>query len=178
MLQAKALVRPRALGMLGACWGVLGLFATLVEAIVRLTPLALEPLESGMSPGALTCYVGFSAVNAYTEGYRGFQRAFSPRVAVRVTLLAREPTLLRVVLAPLFLMALVDATRRRLFAGWMLVGGIVALVLVVRGLPQPWRGVIDAGVVVGLVWGTIATAWFVLRAILGHELRVDPETGR
>ena len=70
-----------------ACaWGLLGLFASLVEAIVRLVPHALEPFREGLSTGAALAYAGFVLFNAYAEGYRGFQRGFSPRVSVRARL--------------------------------------------------------------------------------------------
>jgi hypothetical protein len=167
---------PRfSLSLLGLLWGLAGLFGSLVEAIVRLLPLAVEPLRDGMSPTAWLAYVGFVLFNTYAEGFRGFQRAFSPRVAVRAVLLFRAPTPLRLWLAPLFLMGLVDATRRRLFANWLLVAIITVLILVLRRTPQPWRGVVDAGVVTGLVWGTLATAWFLLAAARGRAPAADPE---
>lgn len=156
-------------------WGVIGLFATLIEAILRLAPLALYPLQTGMSPLAWTAYVSFVAFNGYAEGYRGFQRAFSPRVAVRAVLLVRELNWQRALLAPLFLMGLVDATRRRLIANWILVFGIVCLVMLIRLAPQPWRGVVDAGVVVGLAWGTLSTLYFLVRAASGRVPEADPE---
>jgi hypothetical protein len=163
------------LSLLGLVWGLVGLFGSLVEAVVRLLPLALEPLREGMTPGPWAAYVGFVLFNTYAEGYRGFQRAFSPRVAVRAVLLFRAPTPLRLWLAPLFLMGLVDATRRRLIANWLLVGIITVLILVLRRTPQPWRGIVDAGVVTGLVWGTLATAWFLLAAARGRAPEADPE---
>jgi hypothetical protein len=159
-----------------ACaWGVLGLLASLIEAIVRLTPHALEPFEEGLSPGGALGYAGFVLLNAYAEGYRGFQRGFSPRVAARTRLLFEEPTLVSALLAPLFVMALVEARRRRLIINWLLVLGITALVLVLRRTPQPYRGIVDGGVVVGLVWGTLATCYFCLLAMRGPLPNVDPE---
>ncbi len=151
------------------------MFASLLEAIVRLAPIALEPVLSGMSTGHWLAYGGFAAFNAYAEGYRGFQCAFAPRVAARAVLLKREPTRKRVLLAPLFLMALVDASKRRLIANWCLVLGITFVVLLVRRTPQPWRGIIDGGVVVGLTWGTLASLWFLAAAALGRAPDVDPE---
>jgi hypothetical protein len=165
----------RALGYAACTWGVLGLLASLVEAIVRLTPHALEPLHQGMSPGASAGYVSFVLLNGYAEGYRGFQRAFAPRVAARARLLFHGPTLARTLLAPLFLMALVEASRRRLIANWVLVLVIVVLVLVLRRTPQPYRGIVDAGVVAGLVWGTLATLYFLVQALRGRAPAVDPE---
>jgi hypothetical protein len=164
-----------AVSALALGWGVIGLFVTLIEAMVRLLPLAIHPLKTGMSPLAWAAYLSFVAFNGYAEGYRGFQRAFSPRVAVRAALLVRELNWQRGLLAPLFLMGLVDATRRRLIANWTLVFGIICIVLLIRLAPQPWRGVVDAGVVVGLLWGTLSTLYFLMRAATGHLPEVDPE---
>jgi hypothetical protein len=161
---------------LALVWGVAGLFVTLIEAVLRLWPLAIYPLQTGMSPLAWLAYISFVVFNGYAEGYRGFQRAFSPRVAVRAALLVNDLNWQRALLAPLFLMGLIDATRRRLIANWILVFGIVCLVMLIRLAPQPWRGVVDAGVVVGLGWGTLSTLYFLLRAALGHLPAADPET--
>jgi hypothetical protein len=159
-----------------ACaWGLLGLFASLIEAIVRLIPHALEPIEQGLSTGAALGYVGFVVFNAYAEGYRGFQRGFSPRVAARARLLFDEPRVMRALLAPLFVMALVEARRRRLIINWLLVLVITALVLLLRRTPQPYRGIVDGGVVVGLVWGTLTTAYCCLEVLRGRLPPVDPE---
>ena len=81
----------------------------------------------------------------------------------------------RTLLAPLFLMALVEATRRRLIINWLLVVVITALVLALRRTPQPYRGIVDAGVVAGLVWGTLATLYFCLAALRGRPIAGDPE---
>jgi len=72
-------------------------------------------------------------------------------------------------------MGLLDATRRRLVASWLLVIGIVALILVVQRLPEPWRAVVDAGVVLGLSFGTASLAWHTVRALRGRGEPVDPE---
>jgi hypothetical protein len=52
---------------------------------------------------------------------------------------------------------------------------IVALVLLVRQLPQPWRGIVDAGVVVGLTWGALAITYFTVRALQGAAMPVPPD---
>jgi len=162
-------------GRMALGWGVVGLLSTLGEAIFRLTPLALEPVSLGMSAGQWSLYVGFVILNGYLEGYRGFQQRFAPRVAARALVLVRNPTLYRGLLAPLFLMALIDATRRRWITSWLLVGMIAVLVLGVRSLPQPWRGIVDAGVVVGLSWGTLSVAWELFAWWRGRVPSVDPE---
>jgi hypothetical protein len=162
-------------------WAVVGLLAVLVDAIVRLLPRALEPILSGsdgsLGPIGALAYVASIVSLAYSEGYRGFQLRFSPRVVVRALALARarKGKTWLVALAPVMVMGLVHATRRRLIGSWCLVLGIVGLVLLVRLLPQPWRGAIDAGVVVGLSWGTLATLVLTVRALRGDVPNIDPD---
>ena len=75
-------------------------------------------------------------------------------------------------LAPAFAMGWFYATRRRLLVSWILTVGIVTLVLIVHGMAQPWRGIVDAGVVVGLTWGMVSIVWIAAR---GGAKVVDPE---
>jgi hypothetical protein len=158
-------------GALIAAWGVIGIVALLIEAILRLTPLALEPLRGpGMTGTQAALYVAWCGFNAYAEGYRGFQRAFVPRVIARALYLGRRPRPLFVLLAPLFCMGLFHAPRRRLLASWGLLIGISLLVMLVRRLPQPWRGIIDAGVVVGLAYGGVALVLAFAAALLGRPV--------
>jgi FtsH-binding integral membrane protein len=112
---------------------------------------------------------------AYSEGLMGFQRGFSPRVAARARYLRTHPQLHFVVLAPLFCMGFFHATRRRRIMSFALTAGIVALVLAVRLLPQPWRGIVDAGVVVGLAWGLLSLIVFSARALGGADFAASPE---
>jgi hypothetical protein len=156
-------------------WSVGGVIALLAQAIVRLLPRALEPLGDG----SLTVVAGLAYLlailgMAYSEGYRGFQKGFSPRVAVRVLHLAQHPKPLLVVFAPLYAMGLIHASRRRLIGSWVLLLAIVGLILLVRMLAQPWRGAIDAGVVVGLTWGALATVLIFVRALRGSPPDIDP----
>jgi hypothetical protein len=71
-------------------------------------------------------------------------------------------------LAPLFCMGLVHATRRRLAISWGILVGLIALVIAVQRLDQPWRGIVDAGVVVGLSWGLVATLFYFAAALAGR----------
>ncbi len=151
-------------GKLGAAWGVAGVAALLGYAVFRLAPLSLEALASPWQ-----WYHGvFAAVwilfMAHAEGYRGFQKAFSPRVAARARYLARHPRADHLLLAPLFCMGFIHATSRRRIVATSITGGVITLVLLVRLLPQPWRGIVDAGVVLGLTWGLVALLVFSWRA--------------
>jgi hypothetical protein len=159
------------LAWLAAFWGVGGVLLMLGNAVYRLTPIALEPLWAGgllWWHGAL--YVGSVAFNGYAEGYKAFQKAFSPRVAARALHLARHPRPLHVVLAPAFCMGLFHATRKRMLTSWIILIAVVGVVIAVRLLAQPWRGIIDAGVVVGLSWGIVATLVYFGRGLAGHAL--------
>lgn len=111
----------------------------------------------------------------FTEGYRGFQQAFSPRFAARARWLREHGTPLTLWLAPLFCMGLFGTTRKRKIVAWALTIGIVILVLIIRLLTQPWRGIIDAGVVVGLSWGLASLLWFSAQALATARPVVDPE---
>lgn len=164
--------------MLIVLWGVVGALALLLNAIRRLAVLALEPLVDPrleLTGWHLALYVASVVLNGYAEGYRGFQRGFAPRTVARALHLARHPRALHVVLAPLYVMGLIHATRRRLIASWVLLVGIVGLVLLVRRLAQPWRGIIDAGVVVGLGWGVVVMVVQLVRGLAGRSMPVGPD---
>jgi hypothetical protein len=53
-------------------------------------------------------------------------------------------------------MSLVGAPRRTLARAWLGVALIVLAVLVVRSLPEPWRGIVDAAVAAALLVGLFA----------------------
>lgn len=150
-------------------WGVLGFAAVLVQAIVGLFPKAVQPIRDGsMSSFQIALYVAWVGFMIYSEGYKGFQKQLSPRMAVRSMYAARNPRPLLVILAPLFCMGLFHATRRRLITSWVILIGVIVLVIGVRQLDQPWRGIIDGGVVLGLAWGLTATLYYALRTWLGN----------
>jgi hypothetical protein len=151
-------------GGLLAFWAYLGVFALLGQAIYRLTPLALEPLGPPNRLGHLAwLYWGWVVANVYLEGYRGFHLRFVPRVARRVELLLTEPTLLRIALAPLYVMGYFDSPQADKRAAYGVTLAVVFAVVVVRTFEQPWRGIVDAGVVAGLGAGTLSLAWAAFR---------------
>jgi hypothetical protein len=170
---------PSILGQIGVAWSIVGLALLLCSPILRLLPIALEPVFGGhLVGGQWLAFILFVLFNIYAEGVRGFQKAFSPRVAARMLHLKKHPTLIHVLLAPAFCMGLLHATRRRLAVSWTLLVLIVVLVRWVGSLVQPWRGIIDAGVVAGLLYGVCATAVCVWRSLRGKASHVDPELPR
>jgi hypothetical protein len=154
-------------------WGVFGVIALLVQAMYRLTPLALEPLlERRLTPIQASIYVAWVVTNLYAEGYRGFHKRFSPRVIARALYLAGRPRFTHVLFAPAFCMSLFHATRRAVIAAWSVTTLIVIFILLAPRLPQPWRGILDGGVVVGLAAGTLSILYFFSRALRGEPADV------
>ena len=150
--------------IVGLVWGLGGVLALLLFAVWRLAPLAVElrsiPLDL-LHWAALVLSVAYMA---YAEGYQGFHLGFAPRVVVRARYLWRNPRPGMVLLAPLFCMGFIHATRRRKIATFGLTIMIVCFIAVARQLPQPWRGILDAGVVAGLSFGICSICYFLTLA--------------
>ena len=119
--------------------------------------------------------VGKIAYVTYTEGYRGVHTRFSPRTAARLRYLKDRPDLLRSLLAPLFAVGFFHATRRTQVTAYLLTTAIVLIVVVVQRLGQPWRGIIDAGVVIWLTWGVASLGLWIRRVFAGSGSHVSPE---
>jgi hypothetical protein len=167
---------PSLWGWVALAWGVLGFFMLLVNALYRLTPIAWEAVDGGLLVWwQWIVLAGWVLVMAYAEGYKGFQKRFSPRFAARAMYLAEAPSVGRALLAPFFCMGLFHAKRRVIFAAWGVTVGVIILVIAVRQLAQPWRGIVDAGVVVGLAWGLIACVGYVIQAVRRQPLPSGPE---
>lgn len=159
-----------------ALWGIFGFIAILSQAILRLSHLAWEPIAAGdLEPFHYGLYAASIAFNGYFEGFRAFQMQVAPRVMARASYLAKEGKPLHVALAPFFVMALFHASKKRLIINWIVYAGIVLLIVGVRQLAQPWRGIVDAGVVVGLTWGVVALLVHFFYLASGGELRSSPE---
>jgi threonine/homoserine efflux transporter RhtA len=107
----------------------------------------------------------------YSEGYRAFHKAFSPRVVSRAQYLAAHPRPLHVAFAPLYCMGLFHATKKRLIVSWSVTLGVVGIVLLVRELDQPWRGIVDGGVILGLSAGTLSILYYAI----GQDPPVPPD---
>ena len=97
---------------------------------------------------------------------------FSPLVVKRSLSLVigtRQGTVLNYLLAPLYSMGLIHATKKRMIVSWAVTTGVATIVVVVKKLNPIARCIVDAGVVVGLTWGSLS-----ILAILFESIR----TGR
>lgn len=156
-------------------WGIVGVTALLANAIYRLMPRTLELFDYELDALQLATLIVWVAFMGYSEGYRAFHQMFSPRVVARARALDASPRPLFAIAAPLFCMGLFHATRRRKIVAWSITLGVIGLVLLVRQLPQPWRGIIDAGVVVGLGFGVVSLVYYSVRAGRGMAMTISPD---
>jgi hypothetical protein len=163
------------MSIIGAIWGIGGIVLVLAVTGYRLASRAAQIFSYDLEWYHWAALVISVVLAAYAEGYRGFQKRFSPRTAARARYVRDRPTLLRVAAAPLFCFGYFQATRRRKTGAWSLTIGIVLLVGLVRLMPQPWRSIVDTGVVIGLAWGTISLILFSIQALTAPTFPVSPE---
>jgi hypothetical protein len=168
-------VKKKIMGILGAIWGLTGVLLLLGSAIYRLAPLAINAYSYDFFWYHWLALFLILLFMAYAEGYQGFQKGFSPRVASRALYLKNNPRFLHVLFAPFFCMGFFHASRRRKITSVSVTSGIIVLIILVRFLAQPWRGIIDAGVVVGLAWGLISLIVFILQAFSSKEFPYPPD---
>jgi len=135
----------------------------------------MEAIHSGLTPWQWTAMAAWILMMGVWEGYKGFQKQFCPRTAARIRYLRDHPTPLRTLFAPFVGMGYIHAKRKTQITAICVTLGIVLLVVLVRFCPQPWRGIIDAGVVVGLTWGTIALFIHTFLALTRPDYPHSPE---
>ena len=74
-------------------------------------------------------------------------------------------------------MGFFHANKKTRIIAYSLTLGIVMLVLAVTFLcPDPWRGIIDCGVVLGLTWGLISFWIYTYKALTQRGFPHSPET--
>jgi hypothetical protein len=155
-------------GTLAVIWGLAGIGVLLGEAIYRLTLISLDALSMPLHWYHWAALAGWAVFMAYSEGYRGFQKSFSPRVAARAAYLHRHSTVSRALLAPFFCMGYFHIERRQQIVVISITLAVIGFIIGAHYLPQPWRGIVDLGVVIGLAWGLVALAVFTVQAFNGR----------
>jgi hypothetical protein len=166
----------RLLSIIGLAWGLSFICAVLLYAIVRLFSVSIDAFSH--FPFYWYHWVSLAAVvvfMAHSEGYQGFQQNFSPRVVARAWYLYHHPRPVLIALAPLFLAGYIHINPSRRKNILALTIGIVILIFLIRYLPQPWRGIVDAGVVVGLTWGLVSMAVYGIRMLGSRSFAYSPE---
>ena len=165
----------RVLRYIAVLWGITGIGLLLGSAIYRLSAIGWQTFDYNLEWYHWLSLIVCIAFMAFSEGYRGFQQAWSPRVAARILYLSHNVTPLRLLLAPLFCMGFFSIIRKRMIVTYSLTLGILVMVLLVHQLEQPWRGIIDLGVVTGLIWGLTSLCLFTLQAFFGKGFEHSAE---
>ena len=162
--------------LLGCIWGVGGVLILLLFAVYRLAPMALALGDGSMELKHWVFLALSISYMAYAEGIKGFHQGFAPRVVKRALYLKKNPRLSHVVFAPFFCMSYFYATRKRKISSLGLTGLIICFVILVRLLSQPWRGILDAGVVTGLTIGCGSIVYFLyLTTIRGETISISAD---
>ena len=95
-------------------------------------------------------------------------------MASRAVYLRQHSTWLRLLLAPLFSIGYFHTTRAKQITVIVISIVITLIVILFRQIPQPWRGVLDVGVIVGLSWGIIATLIYYAKFVTAKVVAYDP----
>jgi len=137
-------------------WAVAGVSALFAWAVWRLGWRGLLTIRAGLGELEWAMLVVLTVAFVYGEGYRALDRRWVPGLIERARALRFEHRSLVRLLAPLHGMALIAVSRGRLVRAWLGTLAIVSAVLMVRALPEPWRGIVDFSVAAALAWGLIA----------------------
>jgi len=163
------------IGNVAAIWGVAGTCSILGVAIFRMLGHVREGFEHTFGWQHYALLIPWLFFMLYSEGYKGFQKGFSPRVAARAHYLKQHSTTVRAIFAPVFCMGFFHSTKKRKIVVWILLLAITCFVVMFQFVPQPWRGILDVGVVLGLSWGVIATLCFAFKYWFVDASEADPE---
>lgn len=143
----------RQIGYIALFWGIGGVVTLLTIATLRLLAISIDAFGFALTWTHWAVFILSVLFMAYAEGYRTFQKTWAPRVVQRAFDLQHQWTPITLLLAPFYCMSFFKATRKRYLTAWITTVCIVLLVILMNRIAQPWRGLIDAGVVVGLSWG-------------------------
>ncbi|MCK5880678.1 MAG: hypothetical protein KAG18_02315 [Sinobacterium sp.] len=160
---------------LAVIWAVAGVVALLMFALFRLSGHATSILGSELTGFQSLMLVFSCCFMAYSEGYKGFYLSFSPRFAARAKYIYLEGTTLEMLLAPFFCFGYFGTTRAKQVIAITLTLSLSLLVFFMHYVPQPWRGIIDAGVVVGLSIGIVSVFICVLQEFFSAGYKHDPQ---
>lgn len=149
---SRALIRG-----LAPAWALLGVAGLFTSAVVRLGSRGLATVGEGLSPVQWVALVLFTLVMVYGEGVLALQRKWVPRLLGRARSLRHEPLGLKI-LGPLYGLSLVGGTRKELLRGWLGTLAIITAIVIVRSMPEPWRGIVDFAVASALAWGLLSIA--------------------
>lgn len=113
-------------------------------------------MGEGLAPAEWVALLLLTLVFVYGEGVRAIERRWVPHFVERARGVRHARNPLVRLLAPLYGLSLIAASRRELVKAWAGIAAIAGLVVLVQRFPHPWRGITDFAVAIALLWGLIA----------------------
>lgn len=176
MIEEKWSMRQNVWRNVLGVWAVVQVISVLANALKRLYPIAIQPfIQKDMLPYQWALYAVWCLYMGYAEGYKAFQLKFSPMVVQRAFLIYQNPNIFNVLLAGPYAMGMFGASRKRMIVSWCVTAGVFSLTLFVKKLPYPYRAIVDAGVVVGLSYGTLSIVLLAIKAFFGGRVEAPDD---
>jgi len=133
-----------------------GVIAIFSSAIYRLYPHVREGFSIDFKTAHWIVLLSYLMVMIVAKGYFALHRSFVPRIINRSELLVKEGKIIDRILAPFFCMGFFRATKKRLITSYSMLIFVVSFIISASKISQPWRGIMDLGVVVGLSLGILS----------------------
>ncbi|MCK5050497.1 MAG: hypothetical protein KAS53_02065, partial [Candidatus Cloacimonetes bacterium] len=133
-----------------------GVIAIFSSAIFRLYPHVREGFSFELTTLNWVVLIAYLAVMIVAKGYFALHCSFVPRVINRSELLVENGKLIDRLLAPLYCMGFFKAPKKRIIISYAMLLLIIAFIVSASKISQPWRGIIDLGVIVGLSLGILS----------------------
>jgi len=137
-------------------WALVGVCGLFASAICRLGWRGVLTIRLGLHPFEWVALALLTTAFVYGEGIRAIGRRWVPHFIGRARDVGQVPNAAVRLLAPLYGLSLIDASRGELAKAWAGLAAIAAAVVLVQMLPHPWRGIIDFAVAAALLWGLLA----------------------
>lgn len=151
-------------GTVGAIWGIGGIFINLSWAVLRVFPYTLPAFNMPLKWYHWVVMVLFALQMLYSEAYKGFHLKFCPRVTARMKYLQAHPNWKDVLLAPIFCIGYYNASKRTKIVAYGIFVFVFLIIRLMQYIPQPWRGVFDVGVILGLGGGILSLLYYTIWA--------------
>ena len=143
-----------------------GVIAIFSSAIYRLYPHVHESISYEFSILNWIVLTAYLLIMIIGKGYFALHRGFVPRVISRSELLIENGNLFDILLAPLYCMGFFKAPRKRMIISYVMISFIVTFIVSASKISQPWRGIIDLGVVIGLSLGILSLLFLGLKKLI------------
>ncbi len=151
MINIKSIVRV---------WGLLGIILIFALAITRLSPSIIVLFDQQLHLVHWIFGIIYLSIMVVIKGYLVLQLRFAKKVLNRLSLLEARGSKVERVLAPFFCMSFFHAPRRQMFVSYFIIIFIVILAVFSKKIPIIFRGIIDLGVSLALIWGIISLFYY------------------